>query len=558
MKYRINKNQPPLTDADLASARNFHQVLKGYQAIKIPFYKTGKFFAGGSAMIVASAVTLVLLFGNDNEPAQKTAFITPPVAQANIATDAYTVDADSATEITYTSGSLLHIPAQAFKDADGKLASGKVTIKYREFHDQKDIFLSGIPMTYDSAGKTYVFESAGMMEITAFQNGRQLLANADKPIKVDMVSNTSEDRYNTYYLDTTSKKWINLNLANLDPTQFGKKDISEASDSSSVPVKANKDLRPQGPPATPSDPVVVKYQEEVKKASAAVQAVEKEKPMPIAKAEKGKTKFHIIVDPAEFPEISMYKGVRFQLKDETNFDKSSSKIEWEDVKLKKLTGIDYQVDFTKGSKKMSVVATPVVDDKDLPAAQKMYDQKFAQYQSKLSDRKAAEEKAKQEYEARAKDMDAKMKKAITEQKEKERVYEASLNRTQLVYRTFSVYRFGTYNCDSPVGWPTETSVVASLTSESGEKLDLMCLNLVEKSRNAVFPYQATKGECRDLKYNASKDNMLWAVTADNKLAVVDINSFKAQQTKGGNAQFKFKIVDKDFKSSDEVKKYLEI
>lgn len=543
MKYRINRNQSPLTDADLSSARDFHKLLHTYRAVKIPFYRTGRFFAGSSAVIIATAVSLVMLFGEEAAPKP---YIAPPVAQADIARDSFTVDADSVTDLTYSSGSRLHVPAGAFRTAGGKAVTGKVTLCYREFHDQKDIFLSGIPMVYDSVGQKYVFESAGMMEITAWQNGHELTANPEKPIEVQMVSNTAEDRYNTYYLDTTQRKWVNLNKTNLMPVGL--------SDSTNAIANLSSDMA-----ATKPDPVIAQSAEELKKATAAVHEVEKEKPMPIAKADKAKTKFHIVVDANEFPEIAMYQNVRFQVKDELNFDKNSAKTEWEDVKLKKLTGIDYQIEFLKGTRKMQVVATPVVEDKDLPAAQKLYDSKFALYQSKLTARKEAEEKARKEYEAKAQAMREKMDKAIAEAEVRERQYQATLGKTQLIYRTLSIYRFGTYNCDSPISWPREANVVASLESESGEKLDLACLNLVEKDRNAVFPYGAAKGECSGFKFNPSKDNVLWAMTMDNKLAVVDTRSFKEQQSaQKGTVKFRFKLIDKDFKTADEVKKYLEI
>lgn len=544
MKYRINKNQPPLTDADLRSARDFQKLLHSYRAVKVPFYRTGRFFAGSSAVIVATAVTLVTLFSGDKD--LPNTYITPPVAQVDIARDSFTVDADSVTELTYASGSHLHVPAGAFRTADGKSVSGKVTLRYREFHDQKDIFLSGIPMLYDSAGRQYVFESAGMMEITAWQNGKELSANPDKPIEVKMVSNTAEDRYNTYYLDTTERKWVNLNKTNLMP----------------VPPMPSADASAEaalGLAAAKPDPVVIKSEQEFKKAAAAVKEAEREKPMPIARADKDKTKFHIVVDANEFPEIAMYQNVRFQVKDELNFDKKTAKTEWEDVKLKKLNGLDYQIEFVKGNRKMEVVATAVVEDKDLPAAQKIYDSKFALYQAKLTQRKEAEEKARKEYEAKAQAMKEKMDKAIAEAEVRERQYQATLGKTQLVYRTLSIYRFGTYNCDSPVSWPREASVVASLESESGEKLDLACLNLIEKDRNAVFPYQPGKGECRNFRFNPSKDNVLWAMTMDNKLAIVDAANFKQQQTPNkGTVKFRFRLIDKDFKTADEVRKYLEI
>ena len=40
-------------------------------------------------------------------------------------------------------------------------------MKYREYLDQKDVFLSGIPMNYDSADVRYNFESGGMFEMNA-------------------------------------------------------------------------------------------------------------------------------------------------------------------------------------------------------------------------------------------------------------------------------------------------------------------------------------------------------------------------------------------------------
>ena len=534
MKYKINRDQPPLTDGEIASARNFNQVAKGYRTMKIPFYKSGKFITRGSAIIVAAAVALIVLFDDKSEKPRE--YISPPLAHVIIPTDTFVVDADSATDITYKSGSKLHIPAGAFRDLKGNPIKGKVNLNYREFHDQKDIFLSGIPMTYDSAGSTYVFESAGMMEISASQSGKPLATNTDKTITVDMVSNTKEDRYNTYYLNTTAKKWVNLNQANLVV-----KNLKENNSDTAISSEE-------------TSPIVAKCEQELTQTVAAVKAIEKEKPMPIAKADKDKTKFHIVVDAGEFPEIAMYKGVRFQVKDEKNFDPGSAKTEWENVKLKKLTEMDYEVTFSKGAQTLKVVATPVIDGQDLAAAQKIYDQKFAEYQTKLADKKTAEEKAKMEYQARVKEMG----KIMADQRSRDSFYESHMSKTQLIYRTFSINFFGIHNCDNPAAWPSGADVIATMTDENGKKLQVSSLSLVEKNINAVFPYETVNGECHHFKFSPSGTNMIWAVTTDNKLAIVDAESFRAQQSKTGSVQFKFKVIDKDFKSSDEVKKYLEI
>lgn len=549
MKYKINRNRAPLTDDDFSSGRNFNKVLKGYRSMKIPFYRSGKFLTTGSAIIVAVAVGLIVLFGEDQDKPEKP-FISPPLAQVVIPSDTYTVDADSATEIDYKSGSKLHIPAGAFKDADGNAVKGKVDIHYREFHDQKDIFLSGIPMTYDSAGKTYVFESAGMMEISATQGGKPVMTNPEKPIKVDMVSNTAEDRFNTYYLDTTAKKWINLNEANLMKPQ--NKQIN--TDSSSSKGLLEDDTPVKGA----NDPVLAKCEQQVKVAVAEVKAVEKEKPLPIAQADRTKSKFHIVVDAGEFPEIAMYKGVHFQVKDEKTFNPASAKTEWEDVKLKKLSGIDYEVTFTKGAEVFKVVATPVFEGNDLAAAKKVYDKKYSEYQTKLTEKKEAEAKAKREYEKALAKINADIAKANAQAEKWYKEHEKDLSKSELIYRSFTVRQFGFYNCDCPRFNSNDANVTAMVTNENGEALNLIELCLVEKSINMVCSYHSVNSECRDFKFNSAKENMMWGVTTDDKLAIVDIKSFKEQQATSGKVKFKFKVIDVKFKSADEARKYLEI
>ena len=555
MKYKINRNRTPLTDEDFSSGRNFNKVLKGYRSMKIPLYRSGKFLTTGSAIIVALAVGLIVLFGEDQDKPE-TPFISPPLSQVVIPSDTYRVYADSATEIDYKTGSKLHIPAGAFKDAAGNAIKGKVDIHYREFHDQKDIFLSGIPMTYDSAGKTYVFESAGMMEISATQDGKPVLTNPEKPIKVDMVSNTAEDRYNTYYLDTTAKKWINLNEANLlSKPLLGQAPVQEIDE---VSKRLKETGNAESPDYAQGAPALAKCEQQVKVAVAEVKAVEKEKPMPIAQADRTKSKFHIVVDAGEFPEIAMYKGVHFQVKDEKTFNPASAKTEWEDVKLKKLSGIDYEVTFTKGTEVFKVVATLVFEGNDLAAAKKVYDKKYSEYQAKLTEKKEAEAKAKKEYEKAMAKINADIEKANAQTEKWYKEHEKNMTKSELIYRTFSVLRFGVYNADCLNSFPFGADIAATFTDEDGKVLNCKVVNLVEKNSMTLFPLYPVNGECAHFKFSPKGNEMIWAVTADDKLAIVDIKSFKAQQATTGKVKFKFKVIDVKFKTVDEAKKYLNV
>jgi hypothetical protein len=245
-----------------------------------------------------------------------------------------------------------------------------------------------------------------------------------------------------------------------------------------------------------------------------------------------------------------------------------------------------------------VVATPVFDGNDLAAAKKVYDKKYSEYQTKLTEKKEAEAKAKREYEkalaeqkrdeakaraemekwnkenakqlADAQKANADVRKTaafqeveIAELKSMEmrgdsKTDATRIKQTELVYRTFVVAKFGVYNADCPYTWPSSGGVVASFKSEKGEKLDLGCVYLVTRGINIVYPFYGGNGACNDFKFDSSKNNALWAVTKNNRLVVVDMNTFKSCQVKDRKIEFKFKMADKELSNAEEVKKYLEI
>jgi hypothetical protein len=246
--------------------------------------------------------------------------------------------------------------------------------------------------------------------------------------------------------------------------------------------------------------------------------------------------------------------VHFQVKNEKDFDMASAKVQWEDVKLKKLSGMDYQVTFSKGSRTFQVTANPVVEDKDLPAAKKIYDQKYAEYQAKLEEKKLAEEKAKMEYEARLKEA----QRIMADERLRDSFYESHMSKSQLIYRTISVNYFGIYNCDRVGLSPFSADIAATFTDENGNAINCTVLNLVEKNSMTLYPFYPKNGECKHFRFSPKGEEMIWGVTTHNKLAIIDAKSFKAQQATEGKVQFRFKVIDKDFKSCDEVKKYLEI
>ncbi len=138
---------------------------------------------------------------------EKRSLIAPPIPELNIQFSKYTVTAEDGGTITHPNGSTISFPPNAFVTANGELATGHVEVKYREFHDAIDVFLSGIPMEYKETGETKIFQTAGMFELRAEQNGEPLSLQAGKPATVRMASYVQGDEYQFYALNETTEAW---------------------------------------------------------------------------------------------------------------------------------------------------------------------------------------------------------------------------------------------------------------------------------------------------------------------------------------------------------------
>src|ERR1051325_5912141 len=133
--------------------------------------------------------------------------VKPPIPGVDVEKNYYSVNANVGGDFTYDSGTRIHIPPFAFTDADGKTVTGEIVVDYREFRDQADILASGIPMTYDSGGVMNNFESAGMFEINASQNGKEVFLRKDKKIQMEFASTDDRTSFNLYAFNDKKDNW---------------------------------------------------------------------------------------------------------------------------------------------------------------------------------------------------------------------------------------------------------------------------------------------------------------------------------------------------------------
>ena len=218
--YNIKLNPKQLTSEQIAKHQDFDALLRQFEkgGIVEPPAKSAKirplyYYIGAAAAMLG---LLVYFIGSTDNYQQKSEqyfanqeFIQSPIETAKAQFASYAFNANQGGVYEYKSGSRLVVPAAAFVNDRGELIEGEVIIKYREFHDFIDFYLSGIPMTYDSAGTIYTLESAGMMEIYAEKDGQKVKVAPGKSIDVELASAINAPKhlnvppdYNIYKLDS--------------------------------------------------------------------------------------------------------------------------------------------------------------------------------------------------------------------------------------------------------------------------------------------------------------------------------------------------------------------
>lgn len=150
----------------------------------------------------------------------KSPYVQPPFPQRDIPFENHTVIAGEGGEFSYETGSTVKIPPGAFLHPDGTPVQGEVNVAYREIHTVSDVFLCGIPMKYGD-DETF-FETAGMLEIRASQNGEELWLDTARPVQIKMASTTDEAGFNLYAYNDASGTWTEneMPLTTTDKTQY--------------------------------------------------------------------------------------------------------------------------------------------------------------------------------------------------------------------------------------------------------------------------------------------------------------------------------------------------
>ena len=490
-------------------------------------------------------------------------FVQAPFPNADVPFSNYAVDAFKGDTLFHESGSILIFPSNSFVDENGNVINGNVDIKYREFSNPMDFYLSGIPLEYDSAGVSYDFESSGMCEVLAFKDGNPVFVNPKNNPEINLASKNSSNKHGIYFLDTVKQNW-----------EF--KEMSIASVLNSPIKEGNKNL------------------------------VEPLKP---EKANNKSPIINIDITPGSFEELMIYDNLKFQLdQNETSFNPSDANELWNKVELVKRNknGL-YTVNFKNLNKSVSYSARPVLEGEDYAEALLVFERKNAEYKRKLKNRVERDSLAKEEYDRilrlnalvearnrafeeenrqleirniaankeieeenkRLSDLnDAKIKElnelnesriASNDEIRRDIEKQIQLNEEQqiqylerlsqrvednklnaVVMRSFNIQGFGIWNCDRPFGRNPQW-IVAKFIDENGDDLELTNVAVAARPLNELRRFPKTK-----IQIVQEVDNMIFAVN-DGELAYLSFKEFAKLDIdpKAENQTFTMNTVSKE-------------
>lgn len=184
----------------------------------------------GLALLCSIAAFLFLNKEKEVVEVVEEAFINPPIPSLVAEFQEKKFNAEKGITWNFPNSTRIKIPANALMDKDSNAIKGEIVLKFRDYHNAVDVFLSGIPMGYkDSTGLSGNMQTAGMFELRAEINGAEVFLKEGKEAKVELASEVSSKGYNSYYLNEKERAWNYLepNSAKRNNRKINQKKVVE-------------------------------------------------------------------------------------------------------------------------------------------------------------------------------------------------------------------------------------------------------------------------------------------------------------------------------------------
>jgi hypothetical protein len=527
--YNIKTNPPELSSEQISKHQDFDALFAKFQEAEVPsevetvestpvrsINKESKVspilkYGTGALMAVAASVLLVFMI----RQSMSTGNFEVPLDQIN---EAYALqapmpsiqqpygnlvvnDAENGETLNYESGSKIIVPASAFVDEKGKPVKGKVDIQYREFNDHVDMFLAGVPKEMD---KHQNLQSVGMMEIKGFQDGKPVYLSMDKTLEVELQGKVA----------------ANIPTSDLKVYAYGKQeDAWEYVTNDNVEVLATTSTTTNGT-ASNGIPENAKTEEALlAEARKTLARSEPSKPIQPGVRENMQI-FKFDINKEEFPELAAYNQNVELMALASQMTAGTFDTSWNSVTL---TGL--------GKNKYSMELVYETNDKDIVRTFEVYP--AVEYTKEAEE--LYQEKLK-EYEIRMKQWETDVLVEVEHLKEGEAI-ENTVAWKEIINK-FKINRFGLWNCGKEIELENTLKVNASFVDENGGAIAINKLFVTNKNKQLYYFAPNTENKSTaELKYEATVENKIWALTENNELLVASDKT-----TEGENLKFEMRSV----------------
>lgn len=138
--------------------------------------------------------------------------------------------------------------------------------------------------------------------------------------------------------------------------------------------------------------------------------------------------------------------------------------------------------------------------------------------------------------------------AIIDQLRKNEV--RKLNPIEKVIRTLEINSFGFTNCDYPTSYPSGGILPPNYVDESGARISLQNLVLVQLNSNTLFRYTGS------VQYNPAAKNLIWGITKSGNLAYLKNEDIKKLNPHDKTQKITMHVHPKQLKSYEEIYKVI--
>jgi hypothetical protein len=535
-KNKFNINPSPVTPEDIKAGKNFDAFHKQYQSTR-----RGSIVRRLALPTLAAVAAMVLVFmifrlpdGGTKMMAQ---FITPPIQGLERTYEQISFMVEEGLMIDLPSGTKINIPPNAFVDANGNPYTGAAALNYREYTDPLSIALSGIPMTYDSAGVSYTFESAGMFDMVVEGNADGETAEATQAlslangaiVSVGMPAANQDNGFNVYELDTANKNWALRGKDSIAPV---------APEVEPEPTKIATTTKPVKVEVTDA-----KLQQMYNTIQVIGDSIDYYKNFELVKPLRASTEGHHFTTEMkmkDYPELPLNETVSWEVAAFTaGFEPTMNSTKWDAKLVTRIKGSEYNLKLVKGDAEYNFACKPVYQGKHYPTAIKYYDDKLAANQERLAFIEQRRKELQADYDAYKKELIAKQgngTKQILDNTEAQFQNQYDLATTQnTVYRFVAVDKMGIWNIDRVYNQPEYAKAESEFVDSKGKVLTMHRVFLFEKDVQASFEFfKMPTSETVRFLYNPNSSYTGLGVTTDGKVFLLGPSDIKKVKVDGIN------------------------